>query len=131
MLQASPKTFLDYTLNSWCKHSDALPANIREEYLRAFSDPESLHAICEDYRAGAFVDGKHDTEDRESGKKIHIPTTILWQDPKGMELPFDPLKTWQLWTPNATGKPIDAGHLLPEEKPHEVAKAINELLIRK
>lgn len=130
MLQASTKTFLDHTLNSWCKNLDALPKDIRAEYLKAFSDPKSIHAVCEDYRAGAFVDGTHDAEDRADGKKINTPVTILWQDPKGIELPFDPLKTWQSWAPNATGKPIDAGHLLPEEKPKAVIDAINNLLSR-
>lgn len=130
MILANPKTFLDYTLNSWCKHPDALPVSIREEYLHAFSNPESLHAICEDYRAGAFVDGKHDAEDKKAGKKIDIPVSVLWQDPKGMELPFNPLKTWQSWAPNATGTPIDSGHLLPEEKPGEVIEALNDLLSR-
>jgi len=128
MLAADPKTFLDYTLNSWCKHPSALPANVRKEYLKVFSDPKSLHAICEDYRAGALVDGSHDAEDKKAGRKISIPMTILWQDPKGMKLPFDPLQTWQSWAPKATGKPIDAGHLLPEEKPMEVLEAINDLL---
>lgn len=128
MLQASAKTFLDYTLDNWCKNPDALPANIRKEYLKAFSRPDSLHAICEDYRAGAFVDGAHDTEDRKRGRKIHIPTVVLWQDPKGMDLPFDPLKTWQSWAPNASGSAIDAGHLLPEEKPKDVVEAISNLL---
>ena len=128
MLQASPKTFLDYTLNSWCKNPDALPAEIRAEYLKVFSDPTSIHAVCEDYRAGAFVDGSHDAEDRNNGKKINIPVSVLWQDPKGIELPFDPLKTWQAWAPNTTGKPINAGHLLPEEKPKEVIDAITSLL---
>ncbi len=128
LLQASAQTFLDYTMNNWCKHPDALPKDIREEYLKAFSNPESIHAICEDYRAGAFVDGRHDAEDRKAGTKINIPVTILWQDPKGMELPFDPLKTWQFWAPNATGRPLDAGHLLAEEKPNEVIDAVDDLL---
>lgn len=131
MLKASAETFLDYTLNSWCKNPDTLPADIRAEYLKAFSNPESIHAICEDYRAGAFVDGGHDAEDRADGKKINAPVSVLWQDPKGMELPFDPLKTWQFWAPNATGRSIDAGHLLPEEKPKVVIDAINNLLGRK
>ncbi|HEX8762883.1 MAG TPA: alpha/beta hydrolase [Candidatus Saccharimonadales bacterium] len=128
ILQASTKTFLDHTLNSWCKNPSALPADIRSEYLTALSNPESIHAICEDYRAGAFVDGGHDAEDRTAGKKINIPVSILWQDPKGMELPFDPLKTWQFWAPHATGKPINGGHLLPEEKPNEVIEAVSNLL---
>ncbi len=128
MLQAGAETFLDYTLGNWCKNPDALPADVRKEYLKAFSDPKSIHAICEDYRAGAFVDGGHDAKDRAEGKKINIPVSVLWQDPKGMELPFDPLKTWQSWAPNATGEPVDTGHLIPEENPRKVVRAINDLL---
>lgn len=130
ILQASSKTFLDYTLDGWCKKPDALPGRVRTEYLKAFSDPKSIHAVCEDYRAGAFVDGAHDAKDRADGKKIDVPVSVLWQDPGSMELPFDPLKVWQSWAPNATGKPVKAGHFLPEEKPSEIINAIKDLLSR-
>src|SRR5688500_7064995 len=36
---------------------------IQLEYLRTSSLPENIHAMCEDYRAGASIDLKHDVSD--------------------------------------------------------------------
>src|SRR5215510_14213846 len=33
------------------------------EYLRCFSDPATIHATCEDYRAGAGIDLEHSNQD--------------------------------------------------------------------
>ena len=35
-----------------------------------------------------------------------------------------PLKIWQQWAPQATGKPIDSGHFLTEENPEATAAAL-------
>lgn len=130
MLAASAKDFLYHTLDSWNKTPGAFPNDIREQYLASFSHPEAIHAICEDYRSGAFEDGKDDTADRHAGKKIRAPLLALWQDPAGMELPFDPLAIWQSWAPDVTGRALACGHFLPEERPDDVVAAIREHLER-
>jgi uncharacterized protein YbjT (DUF2867 family) len=40
-----------------------------QEYLRTFGQPDTIHAICEDYRAAASIDLAHDDADLD--KKIH------------------------------------------------------------
>ena len=48
------------------------------EYKRCYRDPASIHAMCEDYRAGATVDFSLDEEDRKSGNRIICPLLALW-----------------------------------------------------
>src|SRR4029453_10423916 len=50
--------------------------DIQREYLRTAGQPENIHAMCEDYRAGASIDLKHDAADLN--KKIESPLLTLW-----------------------------------------------------
>ena len=128
MISASPKIFFDNTLNSWCKTPDAIPEDVRAVYLEAFSRPEAIMAMCEDYRAGASIDIAHDAADQKAQKKIQAPTLVLWQDPGAFALPFDPLKVWKHWAKAVEGKAIVAGHFLQEEKPDEILANIRDFV---
>ncbi|HUQ51295.1 MAG TPA: alpha/beta hydrolase, partial [Gammaproteobacteria bacterium] len=44
------------------------------EYRRVFRIPGTLHAMCEDYRAGASIDFEHDAADL--GKKVQCPLRV-------------------------------------------------------
>ena len=55
------------------------PARARA-YLAPFRDPSRIHAMCEDYRAGAYADYEIDKADLEAGRKITIPMLALWGD---------------------------------------------------
>lgn len=48
------------------------------DYRRAYSDPQTVHAMCEDYRAGATLDADADEADRSSGRRITAPVLALW-----------------------------------------------------
>ena len=48
------------------------------EYERCLSLPAAAHAMCEDYRASAGIDLKHDKADREAGKLVEVPLLALW-----------------------------------------------------
>ena len=90
-----------------------------EEYRRCLRDPETIHAICEDYRAAATVDFDHDAEDRGSGKKISCPTLVLWGGKGNLEGWYDVLDVWRGWAEDVDGAAIDSGHYIPEEAPGE------------
>src|SRR5262249_33545528 len=45
------------------------------EYLRCFKNPATIHATCEDYRAGATIDITHSNETRD--KKVACPLLVL------------------------------------------------------
>lgn len=105
-----------------------LDAEVREEYLTSLRAPSVIHAICEDYRAGAFIDPSHDAADRGSGRRITAPTLAMWEDPGEVALPFDPAAVWASWAPDLHTMVLPGGHFLPEDLPEEVATAVGEHL---
>jgi pimeloyl-ACP methyl ester carboxylesterase len=120
--------WLDQLLDSFCGTPGAVTDEAREAYRRSFLDPATIHATCEDYRAGATVEPANDAADRERGRRIPAPVLALWQQPPGMELPFDPLAVWRRWADEVDGHGLDCGHLLAEERPDEVIAALRPFL---
>ena len=105
---------------------DAIEEAVFAEYLRCFANPQTLHAMCEDYRAGASIDLQHDEADLAT--LLSCPTLILWGVHGAMHRLFDVLETWRPRAPEAQGKALPAGHWLPEECPNELAAALLEFL---
>jgi haloacetate dehalogenase len=97
------------------------------DYWRAFSDPETVHAICEDYRAGATYDLKADGADFGK-RRIECPLLVLWGSKGVVGRLYDPLAVWQTWGTNVSGEAIDAGHYLAEERPDETFRALRDFL---
>jgi haloacetate dehalogenase len=97
-------------------------------YRAAWSRPEVIHAMCQDYRAGATVDVADDEADR-GRRTIGCPTLVLWgtRGPVGREP--DAVETWRAWAPAAAGHALDCGHYLAEERPAETIVAVRELLM--
>ena len=100
----------------------------QREYVRAFRDPRTIHATCEDYRAAASIDLEHDRKDLK--KKIRMPLLALWGKLGVIERMFDPLRDWREVATDVRGKALDCGHFLPEEKPKEVLAELRRFLGR-
>ncbi|MGW4403237.1 alpha/beta fold hydrolase [Nonomuraea sp. NPDC004702] len=96
-----------------------------EDYRRAIHDPDTVHAMCEDYRAGLTVDRAADDADRAASRRLTCPTLFLWTSKDDMEdLYGDPLAIWRTWADDVTGHPIDSGHHVAEEAPDELAASL-------
>jgi haloacetate dehalogenase len=95
------------------------------DYQRAISDPATVRAMLEDYRAGLGVDRAADNADRAAGHRIACPTLVLWSTRDDMELLYgDVLGVWRPWIrPNVSlrGRPIDSGHHMAEDAPEVLA----------
>jgi haloacetate dehalogenase len=88
------------------------------DYLRAIHDPEVVHAMMEDYRAGLGIDRAHDDADRAAGRRVQCPSLVLWATRDDMEeLYGDPLDVWGAWAHDLRGGPIESGHHIAEEAP--------------
>ena len=120
-----PEYYIRSKLRMWGSNSDYLSDDIIKEYIRCFNS-ETIHASCEDYRAGASIDLVHHKED--FSKKIICPLQVLWGERATVEELYNPIKVWQEWANNVEGHSIDCGHFLPEEKPNETYEAIYKFL---
>jgi len=85
------------------------------EYVRCFKDPATIHATCEDYRAGATIDITHANETRD--RKVTCPLLVLWGERGTVGRLYDVMKIWGEHATDVRGKALPAGHFLPEEVP--------------
>ena len=92
-----------------------------QDYVAAVADADTVHAMCQDYRAGATVDDELDEADRAAGRRIECPVLALWSSREELPRWFDVLAVWHGWADDVRGRGIDAGHFLAEEAPDEVA----------
>jgi len=99
------------------------PPAAMESYRRALKDPDSVHAMCEDYRAGATIDREHDEADR-GRRRIGCPLLTLWGAQGRLGEWYDVPAIWRDWADDVSGGPIDASHFLAEERPREVGREL-------
>jgi haloacetate dehalogenase len=92
------------------------------DYLRAINDPNTVHAMMEDYRAGLGIDRLHDDEDRGAGRRVICPLLVLWATGDDMPgLYGNVLDLWKGWANDVRGAPIPSGHHMAEEAPEVLA----------
>jgi haloacetate dehalogenase len=126
----SPATLVNHMLDSWAvaPSSDVFPEWVRHEYVEKFSRPDTIHAICEEYRAAATLDYEHDDADR-GRVKIQCPVLALWGDSGAVGTWYKPLEVWAEWADDVQGEPIPAGHFLPEEAPDDVTRELTAFFV--
>ena len=132
LLIAAPEAVVDNALSEWGSPPEAFPSWLREAYVMALSDPEHVHAICEEYRAAAGIDRDIDRADLEAGRRIRCPLLALWSDKGGLAAWYDdaggPLGIWRRWAEDVRGQAVSGGHFFPEEQREATASAISAFL---
>jgi haloacetate dehalogenase len=98
------------------------------DYFACVADAATVHALCEDYRAGAGIDHELDEADRAAGRRITCPMLALWSAREELPRWFDVLEVWRTWADDVRGHGIDSGHYLAEEAPDAVASALAAFL---
>lgn len=124
-----PETILggsaEFFLRSWAFNGlipEVITPEAFAEYLRCFANPARLHAMCEDYRAGATIDLEHEKNDSQN--KIGCPVLVLWGGKGAMGLLYDVLAEWRNRAVEVRGKACDGGHWLPEQFPDDIAEEL-------
>ena len=105
---------------------ERMGAEAYEDYRAAIHDPATVHAMCEDYRAGLGVDRAHDDADRRAGRRVTCPVQVLWATRDDMaDLYGDVLAVWRDWTARPpSGGPVESGHHIAEDAPAALAAAL-------
>lgn len=94
------------------------------DYRACAKDPATIHAMCEDYRAGASYDRTLDERDMAAGRRIACPVQVLWGDKGAVGAWYDVLEVWRAWANDLRGEALDCGHFLPEERPADTLRLL-------
>lgn len=100
------------------------------DMVEAVSDPATVRAMLEDYRASLHVDRAADAADRAAGRRITCPTLVAWSSRDDMEeLYGDPVRVWRPWCAEEPGRAvIDSGHHMAEENPEQLTATLTSFL---
>ncbi|MEP2029910.1 MAG: alpha/beta hydrolase [Paracoccaceae bacterium] len=115
LISSDPDFFLKKHINGQLKTPDAVSEDVFDAYLEAYQKPETIHAICEDYRAAASIDLIHDANDAE----VHVvaPLLALWGAKGTVGALYDVLETWREKALDVSGCALPCGHSVQEEVP--------------
>lgn len=128
MIGGDPLFYLHWTLGGWGSSGlGHIESAALTSYERCFRHPETIHAMCEDYRAAAGIDLEHDRASRAAGERIACDTLVLWGARGVVDALFDPIGLWQAQcSARVDGRALDGGHYLAEEMPTQTATALME-----
>ena len=117
MIAGAPEIYLQKKIGWGHAGMSAFTAETYAAYLSYVSDPATMHAMCEDYRAAATIDLEHDRADRATGRKIACPVNVLWGEHGVVNRCFKPLEDWKVVASDVRGRTLPCGHYIPEEVP--------------
>ena len=125
MIGLDPIFYLQEIFTDLNKTPGSIGPDVMSEYVRAFSHPAAIHASCEDMRAAADLDLEMDSADEKIGKKVQCPLHVLWGGKGTIGGMWDVIATWRAkCAASVTGRPLDCGHFLQEERPEEVLREL-------
>ncbi len=127
LIGADPEYFLRWCLRTWSADPECFAPDALAEYVEAFSDPDTVHATCEDYRAGAGIDLVHDEADL--GRPLECPLLVVWGEQGFVGRRGDVLESWRRRAGNVSGVAVPGGHFVAEESPAETAAALLPFLL--
>jgi haloacetate dehalogenase len=99
---------------------------------RALRNPDVVHGMCEDYRAGLTVDAEDAHDDHVRGRRVACPVLFTYSTRDDMEEIYgDPVAVWEPWTAGSLeGVPIESGHHQSEEAPEQLTDVLRGFLGR-
>lgn len=101
-----------------------------EDMVQAVTQPATVRAMVEDYRAGLHVDREADEADRSAGHTITCPVLVAWSRDDDMGTLYgDPAQIWSSWCRHPVRRAvIDSGHHMAEEAPDQLAALLADFL---
>ncbi|TKA29213.1 hypothetical protein B0A50_03723 [Salinomyces thailandicus] len=103
-----------------------------DHYSALFSKPETISGSCADYASAAEGEPKEQEEDQAKGRKIKVPTLVLYSA-SNLGRMHDVKGLWSQWVDgelSCVEIPDGIGHYLPEEAPEQSAKLIADFLAK-
>ena len=130
-IEAGPDSYFEGLMAKWSADGSlaAFAPEALAHYRAAWGDPSRIHAMCEDYRAGAAQDVEADRADEAEGRTIGCPLLVL-ASRSYLARPGGPAPAaqWRRLAPDAEVLEMDGGHFLAEERAAETLAALQAFL---
>jgi len=95
----------------------------------ALRNPDVVHGMAEDYRAGLGIDRDHDEADRAAGRRVGCPTMLIESAHDDLDIHGSPPAIWRPWIDQPVRHEIvDSGHHQAEQAPDAVADLLLDFL---
>ena len=120
LIEADPVAYIRYVMGRRHAGLTAFAPEAFAEYGRCIAISGTAASICGDYRASAGIDLVHDRADREAGRRLSMPLRVLWGGLGVVGRCFDVMALWRDAADDVSGRTLDCGHYLAEERPDEV-----------
>ncbi|SNR42913.1 alpha/beta fold hydrolase [Puniceibacterium sediminis] len=127
MIAHDPDSYFERCLLGFGKAqlSDFDPARLAA-YRKAWRHPESIRAMCNDYRAAIDVDFADDAADLK--RRVACPALVLFGQDGAMAQAMDVAATWTDRLADMRHAAIPGGHFFPDQSPTETAAALRSFL---
>ena len=116
---------LRFVFDSWTGDSWSIGDEAFARYLVAL-DPDTIAAMCADYRASFWIDRRHDQDDRRAGRRIACPLLVVTGAEESQLA--DAGEGWRTWADDVRAVSVPGGHFVPEEAPDQLAAALRTFL---
>ncbi|MGK5683991.1 alpha/beta fold hydrolase [Actinoplanes sp. URMC 104] len=133
LIAADPAAFFDFHVRALGlgRAPHRYPPELMAGYRALLDDPSTVRAICEDYRAGATVDRRHDDADR-GVRRIGCPLLAVWSADGALPRFYgDVLDVWRPWAQDVTGRAMPTSHFVVEDQPEATAEVLSAFLERR
>ncbi len=123
MISADPDHFYESCLLGWgaAKLSDFDTEQLAA-YRAAWRDPETIRAMCDDYRAAYDLDVVLDAADLD--RQVTCPALVLWGADGAMDKAYDVPATWAPRLANMTARALSGGHFFVDQAPEATTEAL-------
>ena len=130
LIQADPAAYVREVMGRRSAGLTPFDPRAIEEYARCLKLPGAAHGLCEDYRASAGIDLKHDQMDIDHQNFLKMPVLVLWGRDGVVNQCFKPLEEWQKVAFNVQGQALPCGHYIAEESPQLLLKEVKNFYDR-
>ena len=119
LLQGKEEYYIRLKLGSQGLGKGGIAEEALREYIRCCT-PESIHGVCEDYRAGASIDFEMDARDLEAGRRVACPVLVIVGGRSHTARLYGYEEAWSRYVADLRRcVALDCGHYPAEQAPEE------------
>ncbi len=123
MIGHDPDFYYERCLTSWGGAAlDAFDPAALDAYRQSWRRPDTIRAMCDDYRAALELDFADDAADL--GRRVTCPALVLYGGGGLMARAYDVAATWSDRLGDMRAQAMPGGHFFPDLAPDETAEAV-------